>query len=82
MGVEIIRLLKNFNTTKVALFRGCVPKIMSFVYKLDKWQGADEIVQKTAQNGAKLSVCLKTHKFCLVYCRATLCLFCFQIKAV
>ena len=36
VGVEIIRLLKTFNTTKVALFRGCVPKIMSFVYKLAK----------------------------------------------
>ena len=46
--VEIIRFLKNFNTTKVALFRGCVPKIISFIYKLAKWQSADEIVQKTA----------------------------------
>ena len=36
VGVEIIRLLKNFNTTKVLLFRGCVPKIMSFAYKLAK----------------------------------------------
>ena len=26
VGVEIIRLLKNFNTTKVALFRGSVQK--------------------------------------------------------
>ena len=64
VGVEIIRLLRNFDKTKVALFKGCVPKIMSFVYKLAKWQGADEIVQKTAQNGAKLFVCLETHKFC------------------
>ena len=63
------------------LFKGCVPKIMSFAYKLTKSKGADEIVQKTAQNGAKLSVCLETHKFCVVHGRATLCLFFIKLKS-
>ena len=30
LGVVIIRLLRNFNTTKVTLFKGCVSKIKFF----------------------------------------------------
>ena len=30
LGVVIICLLRNFNTTKLTLFRGCVIKIMFF----------------------------------------------------
>ena len=30
LGVVIIRLLRNFNTTKLTLFRGCLSKIKFF----------------------------------------------------
>ena len=36
LGVVIICLLRNFNTTKLTSFRGCVPKIKLLCKRIEK----------------------------------------------